>query len=320
MQDILASHGPVFLGSRLKRLAERLQSDAAAIIQAHGMPIQPSQFPLLAALDRHGPLTVGQAVDALGISQPAVTRALAGLVELRLVEVERTAADQRHKLISLSPAGRALVDEARETLWPRVGAAVSELSAGLSGSLLEQIAGLERALAECSLDRRVADAAASGLRILDYSDALAGEFLRINAEWIEAMFTMEPADREVLENPREAIIDRGGAVLFVEAGELGSVGTCALNRTGPGAFELTKMAVLERARGRRAGGFLLAAAIERARALRARSLYLLTNRRCAAAIHLYERAGFVHDPEIMRTYGARYERADVAMRYAAPLA
>jgi ribosomal protein S18 acetylase RimI-like enzyme len=44
-------------------------------------------------------------------------------------------------------------------------------------------------------------------------------------------------------------------------------------------------------------------------------LYLLSNRRCAAAVHLYEKLGFQHDAEIMARYGARYERCDVAMRY-----
>jgi ribosomal protein S18 acetylase RimI-like enzyme len=45
----------------------------------------------------------------------------------------------------------------------------------------------------------------------------------------------------------------------------------------------------------------------------------LTNKRCAAAVHLYEKAGFVHDAEVMDTYGRRYERSDVAMRYAGAL-
>jgi ribosomal protein S18 acetylase RimI-like enzyme len=44
-------------------------------------------------------------------------------------------------------------------------------------------------------------------------------------------------------------------------------------------------------------------------------LYLLSNKKSAAAIHLYEKLGFVHDAEIMQTYGARYARCDVAMRY-----
>lgn len=154
----------------------------------------------------------------------------------------------------------------------------------------------------------------------DFSDALATHFHDINAEWITAMFRLEDTDREVLQNPRARIVDTGGMVLFVEAAGLGIVGTCALQKTGETSYELTKMGVRESARGRKAGEFLLAAVIDRARALGADPLYLLTNARCAAAIHLYEKLGFRHDAGIMARYGSRYERCDVAMRLAdAPL-
>jgi N-acetylglutamate synthase-like GNAT family acetyltransferase len=132
------------------------------------------------------------------------------------------------------------------------------------------------------------------------------------------MYRMEDVDRDVLEHPRERIIESGGAILFVQAKDLGIVGTCALRRTSPGKFELTKMGVLEVARGRKVGEFLLAAAIARARSLGAETLYLLSNRKSAAAIHLYEKLGFVHDAGILREHGAHYQRCDVAMRYLPP--
>ena len=153
------------------------------------------------------------------------------------------------------------------------------------------------------------------LRIREFSDGLAIHFHDINAEWINAMFRMEETDREVLQNPRSRIVDPGGTILFVEATGIGIVGTCALQKTGPTAFELTKMGVRESARGLKAGQFLLRAAIDRAMLLDADPLYLLTNARCAAAVHLYEKFGFRHDAEIMARYGARYARCDVAMRY-----
>lgn len=158
----------------------------------------------------------------------------------------------------------------------------------------------------------------TGLSIRPYSDKLAADFHDINAAWIEAMFALESADREVLDDPRGRIIEPGGDILFVEAAGLGIVGTCALRSADGGAFELTKMGVLDSARGQKAGEFLLHAIIARAQELAADPLYLLTNSKCAAAIHLYEKLGFVHDAQIMRDYGARYARCDVAMRYLSP--
>lgn len=155
-----------------------------------------------------------------------------------------------------------------------------------------------------------------GLRIVDYDDRLAAAFHDINVEWITAMYSLEQADRDVLENPRAKILDPGGDIVFVEAEGLGIVGACALRKTGEGAFELTKMGVLESARGRKAGEFLLKAVLARARDRGATRLYLLSNKKSQAAIHLYEKVGFVHDAQVMRDFGSAYARCDVAMLYA----
>ena len=310
--DIITERGALFLGSRMKRLAERMQADVSRISAEAGLPIQPSQYPLLATLDRAGAMTVSALAETLGLSQPAITRTLANLVTLGLVDSARAPGDQRQKRVSLTAAGTAALARARIEVWPRVEAAVVELLAGLDGPLLDQIGAIETRLAARPLH------ATPGLKLHEFSDALARAFYDINAEWIEALFVLEPTDREVLLDPRGRIIEPGGTILFVEAARLGIVGTCALQKTGAGAFELTKMGVREAARGRKAGEYLLAATIARAEAMEVEKLYLLTNARCAAAIHLYEKLGFVHDAEIMRDYGARYARCDVAMRYRPP--
>jgi len=243
-----------------------------------------------------------------------VTRAVGQLVALGLVDSAR-GEDQRQRTLSLTPAGEAAMARIRLLIWPRVGRAVTEMLDGLSGPLLGQIGSLEAALAARPLDARVGALAPGGLVIRDFDDSLAGAFYEINAEWITAMFTMEPADRETIEHPYEHIVAPGGAILFVEAPGLGAIGTCALRKQADGVFELTKMAVRPAARGLKAGEFLLEATIGRALEMGAETLYLLTNTDCAAAIHLYEKNGFHHDAEIMARYGARYARCNVAMRY-----
>lgn len=311
MSDVIADMGGILLGSRMKRLAERLQGDAARIIEDAGLPMQPSQIPLLTALDG-ADLTVGQLADAIGSSQPGVTRAIGQLTELGLVEA-KPGADLRQRLLSLTSRGKAAMARVKMHVWPGVGRAVDEMCDGRTADLLAHITQIEAALSESSMVDRHARLGQPRLTIREFSDDLAREFHDINAEWIEAMFRLEPTDRDVLENPRARIVDPGGTILFVEAEGLGVVGTCALQKTGDHSFELTKMGVRSAARGLKAGEFLLDAMIARAREMGADPLYLLTNKKCEAAIHLYEKLGFRHDVGIMERYGARYERCDVAM-------
>lgn len=157
------------------------------------------------------------------------------------------------------------------------------------------------------------------MHILPYTDALAPAFHDINAAWIGEMFVLEDHDRHVLSSPREAIIDRGGTILFAatraldDGGEV--VGTGALMPTEPGAYEITKMGVRPHGQRTGAGAALLGALIDHAgRLADCDTLYLLTSAKCATAIRLYERAGFVHDAGIMRRFGAAYARCNVAMR------
>lgn len=311
--DILREYGAVFLGSRLKRLGERMQAGAAKVITDAGLPVQPSHMPLLAALDKH-PMTIGQLALAVGVSQPGVTRAAAQLVELGLAHA-MTGEDQRLRTIALAPAGAAAMARARLKVFPQVGAAVDRLLHERLDAFMAQLAELETALDALPIDAAAAQAQPSLLTIREYSDALAPYFHDINAEWINDMFQLEATDREVLEQPRARIVDRGGVILFVEAKGLGIVGTCALQKTGDSSYELTKMGVRASARGLKVGEFLLRAMIDRAMQLGAAPLYLLTNTKCAAGIHLYEKAGFQHDADIMARYGARYARCNVAMRY-----
>ncbi|GGE79717.1 bifunctional helix-turn-helix transcriptional regulator/GNAT family N-acetyltransferase [Massilia psychrophila] len=311
--DILRDYGAVFLGSRLKRLGDRMQAGAAKVITDAGLPVQPSHMPLLAALDKQ-PMSIGQLAQAVGVSQPGVTRAVGQLVELGLV-LSKTGGDQRLRTISLTPAGEAAMARARLKVFPQVGAAVGTLLHDRLDSFMAQLAELETALDATPIDVVAAQSNPPLLTIREYSDDLAPYFHDINAEWINDMFQLEATDREVLEHPRARIVDRGGVILFVEAKGLGIVGTCALQKTAEQSFELTKMGVRATARGLKVGEFLLRAMIERAMQIGAEPLYLLTNTKCAAGIHLYEKAGFQHDADIMVRYGARYARCNVAMRY-----
>jgi DNA-binding MarR family transcriptional regulator/GNAT superfamily N-acetyltransferase len=313
--DTLADLGVTFLGSRMKRLADRLQTDAAATLQAMDLPIQPAQQQFLAVLRQQGPQTVGGVAQHLRLSQPTATRAIQALIEQGLIDVSREGRDQRQKLLSLSADGEALMDRLERDLWPRVEAAAVSLCGGRHAALLKEITMIETELDRRSLVDRVM---APDMSVRDFTDDLAGAFYEINAAWISQMFALEENDVTLLENPRELILDKGGAVLFAETPDLGVVGTCAIMRMKDGWFELTKMGVLEAARGRKVGEFLLAAALDRAKAMGvADRLYLLTNRKCGPAIHLYEKLGFQHDAEIMALFGSRYERCDVAMRYRA---
>lgn len=151
------------------------------------------------------------------------------------------------------------------------------------------------------------------IRIVPYDPRWRADFARLNLEWLQRWFTVEPVDREVLGDPERHILADGGQVLFAVDAAGRALGTVALRHEGQGVYELTKMAVDPQARGRGIGRQLLQAAVDAWRALGGRELFLESSRKLGPALALYESAGFRHRPAPRP--GTHYARADVYMVY-----
>lgn len=154
VEDVVKELGHLSLGTRLKRIGETLQAQTQAVLVAHGFEQPAAWFPLLAALDRLGPLSVGELSQAVGVSQPVITRSLRGLEDEGLIGSEASEQDRRIRRIALSRKGQGLVERSQREAWPAIEAAVAQACAGLEGDLLAQLAALEDALIEAPLMQR----------------------------------------------------------------------------------------------------------------------------------------------------------------------
>ena len=149
------------------------------------------------------------------------------------------------------------------------------------------------------------------VEIVDFAPHYAKDFEALNREWLEALFRVEALDAALFADPEKHVIQPGGYILFARR-EGRTIGTVALKRHRPGCYELTKMAVTASCRGEGIGRLLLEAAIDRFEARGGSVLYLESHSSLAAAIALYESAGFCHEA---RPGASPYERADVYMVY-----
>jgi GNAT superfamily N-acetyltransferase len=149
----------------------------------------------------------------------------------------------------------------------------------------------------------------SGVTIVSYDARHRADFARLNREWIERYFVMEPADHAYLGEPEKHILEPGGEIYFALAGDE-ALGTCAVVPHGPGVYELSKMAVAPHAQGRGVGDLLVRRAIAFAREAGARTLMLVSSRRLEPALRLYRRHGF---REVPLAPDEDYARADIRM-------
>ena len=161
-EDLIAQLGPLTLGSRMRRIGERLQGATQAYLARNGVEIQVAHLSVLYALSEREPAAIGDLAQTLAISQPGVTRMVDKLEAGGWVETARREDDRRQRDVRLSAAGRALVEQAQALYWPVIEASVAALCARLDGPLLDQLRALETALArgdlDAQLDRRAREA------------------------------------------------------------------------------------------------------------------------------------------------------------------
>ena len=157
---------------------------------------------------------------------------------------------------------------------------------------------------------------ASTIRVVDYDERYRDDFARLNIEWLERWFTVEPVDIEVLHQPEEHVLASGGQIFFALDSDGDAVGTAALRYEGAGIYELTKMAVNPSQRGTGVGRLLMNTVLEAFQRLGGTELYLESNTRLGPALTLYESVGFVHQDGLRP--GSIYGRANVYMIWKRP--
>jgi GNAT superfamily N-acetyltransferase len=146
------------------------------------------------------------------------------------------------------------------------------------------------------------------VQIIDYSPDLQPHFEKINKEWVEKYFSLEPFDIEQLQNPEEVILKKGGAIIFAKDGEE-IIGTVGLSKSGEGIFEMIKMAVIPQAQGKKVGQLLASSILEKAKNMGANKVVLYSNTKLETALNIYRKFGF------KETYPGcgKYGRCDIKM-------
>ncbi len=181
------------------------------------------------------------------------------------------------------------------------------------------LAGLDRiesSLAECGMKDRVQNRIKrrqyAQIEIVEYRPEYKKHFQSLNQEWLKSYFHIEPHDKEFLADPEGRILKDGGYIFFAKLnGDI--VGTAALRKINETTYELMKMGVTAKARGKQAGKKLAVTVIEKAREIGAGIVILHTSPKLTVAEKLYRQLGFV-DHNGPDDGSSQYSRCTVGMK------
>ena len=153
----------------------------------------------------------------------------------------------------------------------------------------------------------------NNVSIIPYESRYQPDFKRLNIEWISQYFTVEQHDLEQLDHPETHVLPNDGQIFFALTNSE-VIGCVAIVNMGASGFELAKMAVSPTMQGRGIGKQLALAAINYARQLGIKTVWLESNRVLTPALTMYERVGFREVPLVETPYARANIRMEINLQ------
>lgn len=285
--------GSLALGSRLRRLSDYYLSEVKKVYKARNLDFDPTWFPLFTFLRNAGKSGIMEAAENLGITHPHVIQLARQLEKKGYIQSVASKTDARSRELMLTPKGRKVADKL-DPVWKLIKNSIEFSIPELGFDMVDILKKMETYYSKASLSERVDQlgktGSMQGVKIEKYKDKYIEDFERLNRQWLEKYFSVEPPDKDLFKNLRKKVVDEGGEIIFaVHEGKV--VGTCGLIKEGD-RYQVARMVVDEEFRGRRVGDLLLKEILAIAEAKNPASVYLFTNSRLRPAINLYKKYGF----------------------------
>jgi DNA-binding MarR family transcriptional regulator/predicted GNAT family acetyltransferase len=309
--DFYNKVGKKAIGSRLRGLSDMITNDAAKVYQLYDIDMQPRWWPVFYMLTEKDENSITAIAREIGQTHASVSQVVREMVKNGFVTERRDKDDQRKNFVSLTEKGKDAAVKLQQQ-HEDVSAAIDKAFSESQYDLWKAIEEWEYLLEQKSLLRRVEEEKkkreGGQVNIIDYTPEYKKPFKDLNEEWITLHFKMEESDHKALDHPEEYIIDKGGHI-FIALYDGEAVGACALIKMDDKKFELAKMAVSPKAKGKGIGTLLGVACIEKAKELGADTVFLESNTKLKPAISLYRKLGF----EKITGPPSPYERANIQM-------
>jgi len=100
--DFFTEVGKMAIGSRLRRLSERITEDASHIYKMYEVDLQPKWFPVFYVLSKGQQKTITAIAEEIGHSHASVSKIAAEMVKRGLLLEKKDKTDGRRNMVCLS--------------------------------------------------------------------------------------------------------------------------------------------------------------------------------------------------------------------------
>lgn len=119
--------GILAISTRLQRLSDQIRKDGLLLYKEYGIEFEPKWFPVIYALHIKSVLSVVEIATEIGYAHPSTISLLKELEKEKLIVSKKDKADERKRLIQLSPKGKQLIEK-MQSVWTIMVAGITELT------------------------------------------------------------------------------------------------------------------------------------------------------------------------------------------------
>jgi DNA-binding MarR family transcriptional regulator/GNAT superfamily N-acetyltransferase len=302
----------ILLANKMKKIGEGFLSQISTILLNYNFKYEPRSVFVLNALNEKETASIKEIAAILGMTHPAIVQTVNHLNMEGLLRQSKSSKDKRITLVELTESGKTELNKLEPILSAikdAIKSIIIETDANLIYSLLKLDEAVKTKLLNTIVDEGLKQRAMKEIAIVPYKKKYKSDFARLNYEWLNKYFVVEKEDERVLKNPEREILKKSGEVFFAILNDE-VVGTSAVLKKDDTTFEIVKMAVAEKARGKQVGKKLALTSIGYAVEKGAGRLTLSTSIKLTAALNLYRNLGF---KEIEGETDYRYNRELIHM-------
>lgn len=149
------------------------------------------------------------------------------------------------------------------------------------------------------------------MKVIEYQEKYKADFIQFNTDWIVDNFgSLEKEDIETFEHIEDSLA-QGGMIYFAVENDLVLAACMVKPLDDNGLWELCKMGSNKHVAHKGVGSAVFEASMNWAIDHGAKKLFILSNSKLKAAIHIYEKYGFKE----VKLDDYEYVRGDIAFEY-----
>jgi DNA-binding MarR family transcriptional regulator/ribosomal protein S18 acetylase RimI-like enzyme len=289
--------GELMLGSRLRRLGEKLFFDISKVYKSEDIDFEPAWFPLFFLLKGNEKLSVSDIASSMEITHPGASQMITTLENKGLIECTKDANDKRIRMVTFTKKGSDLLEEI-QPIWVSVKKCAQEmLSEGENSKfLLSTLSEIEDLLTMKSFFERVKEdihtrEVLDKLEFIPYEDSYKDTFKEIVLEWLIENSDRAIEDTDFFNKAEEGLGTGELNIIFIKS-ESGIIGMSIIKTLSDNNAEILVLYIKNKWRNMQIENRLLEYTIKKLQEMDIDNIYAKLDRRSINLIKVFRNINF----------------------------